>query len=105
MASLLVVMPVLPSTTVSAALNLRGNAGNALADRAQPRDPIQAAPTPQVAPMMKSLRFTVPPRRLLDTLFGRNGCLFRYQSRGTFLTISEHNFSKPKPMAFEIQVG
>jgi hypothetical protein len=45
---------------VSAALNLRGKAGNALMARASSWEPIHAAPTPQVAAMMKSLRFMAP---------------------------------------------
>jgi hypothetical protein len=36
---------------------LRGKAGNALMARAKSREPIHAAPAPQVAAMMKSRRF------------------------------------------------
>jgi hypothetical protein len=62
MASRLVVMPVLPSVTVSEAANLRGKGGSARAVVAKPRQPVHTAPTPQAAPMMNSLRFMVPPR-------------------------------------------
>src|SRR6267154_2267727 len=76
-------MPVLPSVTVSAALNLRGKAGSALAEAVHPRDPIQAAPIPKVAPMMNSLRFMVPPRTLLRWMaypIGRSHPGFGYQA-------------------------
>jgi len=80
MANRLVVIPVFPSTTESAALNFPGKAGSALATGAHSREPIQAAPTPQVAPMMKSLRFVVPPAQVLVIRVWTKWLPFRYQN-------------------------
>jgi hypothetical protein len=93
----LVVIPVLPSVTVSDAVNLRGKAGRA--EAVHPREPIHAAPTPQVAPMMKSLRFMTPPhccgQHSIEVYFiqmpssvGRAGLGFGYQSLAVMVWLS-----------------
>jgi hypothetical protein len=56
---------------------LRGKAGRA--EAVHPREPIHAAPTPQVAPMMNSLRFMTPPhccgQRSIEVWFIQNAII------------------------------
>src|ERR1700719_2169903 len=63
MASRLVLMPVCPSSTVSDARNFFTKAGEEAAQAVRPFEPIQAAPTPRAACLMKSRRFITTPKQ------------------------------------------
>src|SRR5580704_10831486 len=77
-------MPVFPIVTASVALNFRSSFGNAAIRAASPRDPSQAAPTPNAPCRRNSLRSMVPPsslrRRILP--YGRTRAASGYRRSG-----------------------